>query len=130
MTILDEILAAVHAKRGTLKLDGQNLTELPPQIGQLTSLEILSLSNNKLRKLPAEIGKLSKLRRLYIQENCLSELPAEFARIESLQEVDLHEWLLKHPNCIPRIRRSFMASGNPWVYPPAEIMNRVQVIRG
>jgi len=166
MTILDQILAAFHAKRDILELDGQNLTELPPEIGMLTELEVLSLSNNqltrlpaeignlsklveltldqncltelpaeigrltsleilllsdnKLRKLPPEIGKLTKLRRLDIQENRLSELPEEFARIESLQDFD---WK-KRKGLPPSNVRNFIAHGNPWIYPPAEIMKK------
>jgi len=189
MTALDQILAAFHAKLDTLELDGQNLTELPPeigmlaelqvlslssnqltslpaeignlsklvelavdencltelpaQIGRLTRLEILLLSHNKLRALPAsigdlvslqalnlehnelrtlppEIGRLSKLRRLSIQDNRLTELPREFAQLDSLQDFD---WR-KRKGLPPRNVRNFIAHGNPWLYPPAEIMKQ------
>jgi Leucine-rich repeat (LRR) protein len=43
-----------HAKRGnekTLDLSGMGMTELPPDITQLTLLETLNISNNKLTSL-------------------------------------------------------------------------------
>ena len=43
-----------HAKRGnekTLDLSGMGMTELPPDITQLTLLEALNISNNKLTSL-------------------------------------------------------------------------------
>jgi len=189
--VLDQILDAFHARRDTLLLDGQNLTELPPQIGMLTELEVLSLSGNQLTRLPVEIGnmsnlvelaldenrltwltpaigrlaslqilllssnklrslpaalgdlaslqklnldqnqlrrlppeiaKLTRLRRLNIQNNRLTELPAEFAQLESLRDFDWEK--LKSGRLPPRNVRNFIADGNPWIYPPPEIMKK------
>ena len=46
----------------TLHLGGYQLTSLPAEIGQLTSLEVLYLYGNQLTSLPAEIGQLTSLR--------------------------------------------------------------------
>jgi hypothetical protein len=199
-SILDQILAAFHDNRDILELDGQNLAELPPQIGMLTELQVLSLSgnqltrlpeeignlsklvelaldencltelnptigrltsleslwlahnklralpasigclaslktlkldHNQLRSLPPEIGKLTKLRRLNIEYNQLSELPAEFAELDRLQDFDWAKWEARPKKGLPpRNVRNFIAHGNPWSHPPAEIMKQtVDVIR-
>ena len=199
-SVLQEILATFRAKRDFLELDGQDLSEIPPQIGMLTELEVLSLSNNRLtslpaeigllsklvelavdenslteltphigrltrleilllsrnrlrnlpvsigdlanlrtldldynrlRRLPPEIGKLAKLRRFSISDNCLTELPAEFAQLDGLQDFDWKKWESNPRKALPpRNVRNFIAYGNPWVHPPAEIMKKqVDVIR-
>jgi Leucine-rich repeat (LRR) protein len=51
------------------------LTELPEEIGTLTSLQIFKANNNKFKKVPKSIGQCSKLKELYIQENELTYLP-------------------------------------------------------
>ena len=47
---------------GELNLDYNQLTSLPAEIGQLTSLKRLNLSGNQLTSVPAEIGQLTALR--------------------------------------------------------------------
>ena len=44
-----------------LDLSGNQLTSVPAEIGQLTSLEELGLGGNQLTSLPAEIGQLTAL---------------------------------------------------------------------
>jgi internalin A len=70
-----------------LDLHGLGLTELPPEIGNLTRLEILALGNNELISLPPQIGNLNNLRVLYLHDNELSELPPEIGNLTNL-------WLL------------------------------------
>ena len=56
-------------------LAGNQLTSLPPEIGQLTSLEKLWLSGNQLTSLPAEIGQLTSLKLLWLYHNQLTSVP-------------------------------------------------------
>ena len=71
-----------------LGLSDNELTgAVPAEIGQLTSLKMLDLSYNKLTSLSAEIGQLTSLKQLNLSGNQLTSLPAEIGQLTSL------EWL-------------------------------------
>jgi len=57
---------------GQLDLDSNQLTALPPEIGQLTALTGLSVADNQLTALPPEIGQLTALTRLLVWGNQLT----------------------------------------------------------
>jgi CCR4-NOT transcription complex subunit 6 len=42
---------------------------LPPSLFQVKNLEKLDLTSNKLKEIPNEIGKLSSLKYLYLSDN-------------------------------------------------------------
>jgi Leucine-rich repeat (LRR) protein len=77
-----------------LKLDENELEELPPEIGTLTNLRKLSLHQNKLRILPVEIGNLINLTQLELQDNQLAALPPEIGRLKDLTVLDLDNNLI------------------------------------
>src|SRR5688572_2486682 len=64
---------------GANELDLRNLglTDLPSEIGQLTYLQTLWLSDNQLISLLPQIGQLTNLQYLYLSRNLLSSLPSE-----------------------------------------------------
>ncbi|HEY9672301.1 MAG TPA: COR domain-containing protein [Waterburya sp.] len=72
-----------------LDLSDNQLSALPAEIGQLTSLQTLHLTNNQLRVLPAEIVQLTSLQSLHLRGNQLSALPAEIVQLTSLQSLNL-----------------------------------------
>jgi internalin A len=72
-----------------LDLSRKDLTELPPEIGQLTNLTELNLYNNKLTELPPEIGQLTNLTELDVSLNQLTELPPEIGELTKLRKLDL-----------------------------------------
>ena len=58
-----------------LDLNDNQLTTVPAEIGQLTSLKGLGLWHNKLTSVPAEIGQLTSLEWLNLRENQLTRVP-------------------------------------------------------
>ncbi len=85
-----QILAQTKEKgQTTLSLSSSQLTELPPEIGQLTQLQGLYLSFPQLTTLPPEIGQLTQLQRLDLSSTQLTALPPEIGRLTQLQSLDL-----------------------------------------
>ncbi|MBN2003511.1 MAG: leucine-rich repeat domain-containing protein [Anaerolineae bacterium] len=85
-----QILAQTKEKgQTTLYLSSSQLTELPPEIGELTQLQGLCLSFPQLTTLPPEIGELTQLQRLDLSSTQLTSLPPEIGRLTQLQSLDL-----------------------------------------
>jgi internalin A len=84
------------AATGATELDLQRLrlTELPPEIGQLTNLESLNLYANRLTSVPPEIGQLTNLQELNLTWNQLTDLPPQIGQLTSLQRLSLAANLL------------------------------------
>ncbi|NGX37263.1 MAG: E3 ubiquitin-protein ligase sspH2 [Chlamydiae bacterium] len=72
-----------------LYLNNNNLTSLPPEIGQLAQLQLLDLSNNQLTSLPPEIGQLLQLQGLNLHGNQLTSLPPEIGQLTQLDTIVL-----------------------------------------
>ena len=77
-----------------LRFYGNNLTgEIPPELGSLSNLESLKLSNNGgglSGEIPPELGSLSNLKSLQLHYNGLSgEIPAELGSLSNLTELSL-----------------------------------------
>ena len=66
-----------------MRLSYNKLTSLPAEIGQLTSLRVLSLNDNPLTNLPAEIGQLTSLEEFYLMGNKLTTLPAAIRELRA-----------------------------------------------
>ena len=78
-----------------LDLSARSLTgTIPPQLGDLTALETLSLDNNRLTgEVPAALGRLGSLRFLYLYKNRLTgEVPAELGNLANLHTL----WLFNN----------------------------------
>jgi len=73
-----------------LVLFSNQLSQLPPEIGQLTALQQLDLANNQLSQLPPEIGQLTVLKGLFLRSNQLSTLPPDIGQLTILQRLDLY----------------------------------------
>jgi hypothetical protein len=72
-----------------LSVANNQLTELPPKIGQLTALQRLDLSGNQLTALGPEIGQLTALQHLDLGGNQLTSVPPELLQLTALQHLDL-----------------------------------------
>ena len=90
----DELLKCIEKaaceQETKLDLAGQGIKELPPEIGQLTSLSELWLHENQLTSVPPEIGQLISLTSLDLQSNQLSSLLPEIGQLTSLRGLYLH----------------------------------------
>ncbi len=62
-------IKALNPEIETLILDNNKLTALPPWIGQLKNLKILSLKNNRFKELDFVINKCENLEQLYLSGN-------------------------------------------------------------
>jgi Protein tyrosine and serine/threonine kinase/Leucine rich repeat len=75
--------------QGIKRLDlAAGLTEFPIEIFDLAdSLEILNLSDNHLRSLPADLGQLTKLKIIFLSNNDFEEVPEVLADCPNLSMV-------------------------------------------
>ncbi len=65
------------------------LKELPASVGDLKSLEKLSLGNNLLKDLPETVGTSKSLKNLNLNTNKLTTLPEPIVKLRSLQTLIL-----------------------------------------
>lgn len=78
---------------------------LPPEMGVMTKLRILSLSNNKISTLPEEMGNMSQLEEVWIVKNSLNMLPESIDGWKNVVEIILmaNKGLKKLPVGIARL---------------------------
>ena len=80
-----------------LELNRHNLGgTIPPELGQLTNLQVLRLDRNLLSgAIPAELGEMTGLTGLWLDNNHLQgPVPAELSRLANLEVLDLSENIL------------------------------------
>jgi internalin A len=87
--VLELIQQAKDERAGKLDLSNKNLTEIPPEIAQLTSLRVLELSGNQISEIPEALAHLTSLQELNLSINQISEIPEALAHLTSLQELNL-----------------------------------------
>ncbi|XP_056464268.1 leucine-rich repeat-containing protein 28 [Gadus chalcogrammus] len=80
----------------SLDLSDNALLFLCPEIGRLRSLRHLRLANNQLEALPSEVGELQELESLDVSRNRLTCLPARLHRCRSLQYLTADRNQLRH----------------------------------
>lgn len=74
-----------------LNLSYQYIREIPQEIKNLRSLEILNLSHNRIRSngIPLEVNTLSNLKRLHLDHNLLTRFPGTIGNFKSLKILNL-----------------------------------------
>ena len=122
--VIEGELLRTARRTGTLDLSRKGLSELPPEICQLTGLRRLRLDGNRLTFLLPEIGQLVNLQGLQLDGNQLTSLPPEIGQLINLQglRVDRNQ-LTSLPSEIGRLTklRRLLADGNQLTLLPPEI---------
>lgn len=72
-----------------LILKDQGLTELPPEVTQLTELRVLSLERNQLTDIPTSISQLTKLEELNLMSNLLEYIPRPISHLTEIKKLNL-----------------------------------------
>ena len=85
----NEVVLIPHLKK--LHISNSDLRDLPANLGNLKSLELLDLSHNvSIKELPASISQLTNLKTLRISRmDSLKEIPAFIGDLTSLTELEL-----------------------------------------
>jgi Leucine-rich repeat (LRR) protein len=68
-----------------LNLSKRDLTSIPPEIGQLKNLKVLSLYGNQLTNLPPEFANLAQLQSLDLGKNRFPEVPPQLLKLNNLK---------------------------------------------
>ena len=94
-----------------INLSSVGLTEIPSSLYTFVDLEILSLKSNQLSSINSDLGMLTKLIDLDLSENCLVELPASIAHLSQLETLTLDcNQLDLLPNALCHLTRLRMLS--------------------
>lgn len=89
-----QIRQAQENNINAFSLWGMGLTTLPPEIGELTNLVHLDLSDNQLETIPDVVFTLPNLTKLTVTGNGLVELSPKIAQLTQLRELDVSDNLL------------------------------------
>ncbi len=97
----DTIQKAINSNAAELRLSAEDfktvkIVKLPKEIGNITSLKKLYLSQNSLKSLPEEIGNLTELENLTITCNQLESLPHTIGKLQNLHYLYLYRNKLKN----------------------------------
>jgi hypothetical protein len=65
------------------------IKDLPADLGNLTNLESLILSDNVIENLPESLGNCTKLETLDVKDNLLSTLPTSFGNLQNLKNLNV-----------------------------------------
>ena len=71
----------------SLSASHNNITYIPSELGNSSSLKILRLCSNKIRMLPERLGDLVHLEELSIDFNNIAKLPTTFWKLRSLKSL-------------------------------------------
>lgn len=108
-----------------IDLRRNQLTELPLELFECTTLVKMDISENKITILPPELGMLKRLRVLYANNNQLTELTPEIGALRELSELYLNNNQLRElpTNLIdlPKLR-ILRATDNPFKDLPNHIV--------
>lgn len=73
LTAFPDICSSELANLSELKLQGNQIEEIPTTIGLLPALKMLDISNNKIKTLPGELADCCKLKEINLKSNPISD---------------------------------------------------------
>ncbi|NLG17298.1 MAG: hypothetical protein GX556_08230 [Fibrobacter sp.] len=123
---VENVTDSLNGRIVSLKLPKKNLVSIPSQIGSLTALKNIDLSNNFISSLPSSICGLTNLQSLKIQNNRLQSLPAGITALKRINYMDLTynylcdlpdsviQWLEKYSYVNPNSNPQFIYSHLSW----------------
>lgn len=128
----------IHRGKKRIKLSGKELSNLPPNLFNLTELEVLDLSPEReaclfyhLERIPVEISKLTNLTVLALDTNRLESLPDELCQLYSLERLALsNNQLTDLPASLPQMSslRSLYCSNNKFQHLPGSVCQLKQLV--
>ena len=83
------LLCTENKKLTKMTIKSCDLSKIPKEIGKLTELSVLNLSDNKIKTLPESVGNLQNLENLNVAHNRLSNLPEQIKNLKKLCNVDI-----------------------------------------
>jgi Leucine-rich repeat (LRR) protein len=91
--ISEHFITTLNGRISTLRLDDNYriMDTIPPDIGKLTELIVLSIDDSRIKYLPAEIGNLTKLQKLYLSQNKIRVLPSTIGNLTELRHLSLSD---------------------------------------
>ncbi|OQR84141.1 hypothetical protein ACHHYP_13848 [Achlya hypogyna] len=102
---LDDIIWTQGQRLLVLNVEGNQIVELSPLLGNLVLLRELNVAANRLTALPEEIGYCAQLLHLYAQHNFLKAIPKGIQGCLRLETMDLSDNNLKTlPSEIHKLR--------------------------
>ncbi|MDG4951143.1 leucine-rich repeat domain-containing protein [Weeksellaceae bacterium KMM 9724] len=70
-------------------LTGNDLTEIPSQVLEISSLQNLIVAGNPIKEFPCKLNKLEKLKSISIAETKISEINCDLSKLDSLEHFDI-----------------------------------------
>ncbi|MFN9672995.1 MAG: leucine-rich repeat domain-containing protein, partial [Microcystis sp.] len=125
--VLELIQRAKDERARELDLSNKNLTEIPPEIPQLTSLQSLYLDHNQIREIPEALAQLTSLERLYLGHNQIREIPEALAHLTSLRYLNLNNNQISEiPEALAHLvnLKRLVLKNNPITNVPPEIIRQ------
>jgi internalin A len=110
-----------------LFLDQNSLTSLPDSIGQLKSIEWLTITDNQLTSLPEAIGQMTRLTNLFVSGNQLTSLPESLSQLKRLRRLDVsNNQLAALPPWLRALKslRELHVYGNPRLRLPRSVVGK------
>ncbi len=129
--LIETINNAIFNETERLSFVAEDLSALPPEVGQLKHLKELTIIGNPMKTLPKEIGLMTNLQKLIVLGNEIFDIPHEIGQLRNLRELVLSENRLSNlPDTIGDLQDllTLGLSGNSLTKLPSTIGNLSRLV--